>query len=160
MTLGGAGAQPDVEVLRTGQFRWQQLEPALAVVSDVDALLAQLDTLDADDVLQLRPRGSCDLAGHQRLVAALESARARARALVWNPDALRLAPTQDDLDALQADGFVGEVLQALRTEQSQAGAKGTEESTESAEGAQRARDALLALARILDAQRSPAGATA
>ena len=159
VTLGGAGAQPDVEVLRTGQFRWQQLEPALAVASDVDALLARLDALDADDVLQLRPRGSCDLAGHQRLVAALESARARARALVWSPDALRLAPTQDDLDALQADGFVGEVLQALRAEQPQAGAKDTEESTESAESAQRARDALLALARILDAQRSPAGAT-
>ncbi len=159
VTLGGAGAQPDVEVLRTGQFRWQQLEPALAVASDVDALLAQLDALDADDVLQLRPRGSCDLAGHQRLVAALESARARARALVWNPDALRLAPTQDDLDALQADGFVGEVLQALRTEQAQAGLA-NDDSNDSAAGAQRARDALLALARILDAQRSPSGAPA
>ena len=166
VALGGVGAQPDVEVLRTGQFRWQQAEPALAVASDVDALLAQLDALGADDVLQLRPRGSCDLDGHRRLMAALESARARARALVWNPDALRLAPTQDDLDALQADGFVGEVLQALRLEQAQTVAEAdsndnsSDSSDSSAAASQRARDALLALARILDAQRSPAGAGA
>ena len=51
--------------LHAGQFRWQQAEPALAVASDVDALLAQLDALGADDVLQLRPRGSCDLDGHR-----------------------------------------------------------------------------------------------
>ena len=163
VALGGVGAQPDVQVLRTGQFRWQQAEPALAVASDVDALLAQLDALGADDVLQLRPRGSCDLDGHRRLMAALESARARARALVWNPDALRLAPTQDDLDALQADGFVGEVLQALRLEQAQTVAEADSNdnsSDSSAAASQRARDALLALARILDAQRSPAGAGA
>ena len=172
VTLAGAGAQPGVQLLHTGQFRWQQLEPALAVDSDLQALLAQLDALDAGDVLQLRPRGHCDLAGHRRLLAALDAARARTRALVWNGDALRLAPTQDDLDALQADGFVGEVLQALRAEQTQAQAgagsaadgadgQGTQDS-----GARRARDALLALARILDAQRAnppstlPAGAQA
>ena len=167
VALAGAGAQPDVEVLRTGQFCWQQAEPALAVASDLDALLAQLDALGADDVLQLRPRGHCDLAGHRRLVAALAQARARARALVWNPDALRLAPTQDDLDALQADGFVGEVLQALRAEQAQAGAGSGADGADGADGeaehgnARRARDALLALARILDAQRgTPAGANA
>ena len=162
VTLAGAGAQPDVEVLRTGQFRWQQLEPALAVDSDLQALLAQLDALGADDVLQLRPRGSCDLAGHRRLTAALEAARARTRALVWSPDALRLAPTQDDLDALQADGFVGEVLQALRAEQAQvqAGAHGADGDAPEDASARRARDALLALARILDAQRSPSGANA
>ncbi len=166
VALAGAGAQPDVQVLRTGQFRWQQAEPALAVASDLDALLARLDALDADDVLHLRPRGSCNLDGHRRLVAALESARARARALVWSQDALRLAPTQDDLDALQADGFVGEVLQALRLEQAQTVAEAdsndnsSDSSDSSAAASQRARDALLALARILDAQRSPAGAGA
>ena len=169
VTLGGVGAQPDVQPLHTGQFRWQQLEPALAVASDMDALLAQLDALDADDVLQLRPRGHCDLAGHRRLAAALDAARARTRALVWNPEALRLAPTQDDLDALQADGFVGEVLQALRLEQTQTqtGADSGAAGDAPEDGnARRARDALLALARILDAQRadqrgtSPAGANA
>ena len=132
-------------------------------------MLAQLDALDADDVLQLRPRGHCDLAGHRRLAAALDAARARTRALVWNPEALRLAPTQDDLDALQADGFVGEVLQALRLEQTQTqtGADSGAAGDAPEDGnARRARDALLALARILDAQRadqrgtSPAGANA
>ena len=177
VTLAGAGAQPGVQLLHTGQFRWQQLEPALAVDSDLQALLAQLDALGAGDVLQLRPRGHCDLAGHRRLLAALDAARARTRALVWNGDALRLAPTQDDLDALQADGFVGEVLQALRAEQTQAQAQAQAQTQAGADGnapggapedgnARRARDALLALARILDAQRAnqpstlPAGAQA
>ncbi len=171
VTLAGAGAQPDVQLLHTGQFRWQQAEPALAVDSDLQALLAQLGALDAGDVLQLRPRGHCDLAGHRRLLAALDQARARTRALVWNGDALRLAPTQDDLDALQADGFVGEVLQALRAEQTQAQAQAGADSSAAGAApedgnARRARDALLALARILDAQRAnqpstlPAGAQA
>lgn len=171
VTLAGAGAQPGVQLLHTGQFRWQQLEPALAVDSDLQALLAQLGALDAGDVLQLRPRGHCDLAGHRRLLAALDAARARTRALVWNGDALRLAPTQDDLDALQADGFVGEVLQALRAEQTQAQAQAGADSSAAGAApedgnARRARDALLALARILDAQRAnqpstlPAGAQA
>ncbi|KQW57285.1 metallophosphoesterase family protein [Variovorax sp. Root411] len=139
VSIAGAGAVPQVEPVRTGQFAWQQLEPRLAVPSDIDELVEKLDQVSGSDVLQLRAQGACDLGGHNRLGTALDAARARARALVWDGEALRLEPTEEDIQSLHADGFVGEALQALRTQQGDA-------------DAELARDALLTLARILDAQ--------
>lgn len=75
--------------------------------------------------------------GHRKLSASLGTARAKARAVLWDAATLRLEPTEEDIQALQADGFVGEALQELREQQA-----GTEPEL--------ARDALLALARILD----------
>jgi len=148
VTIAEAGAVPAVEPIRTGQFAWQQLEPRLAVPSDIDELVEKLERVGSGDVLQLRAQGACDLGGHNRLGAALDAARARARALVWDGEALRLDPTEEDIQALHADGFVGEALQELRAQQGDA-------------DAELARDALLTLARILDAQgpaRTGAGA--
>ena len=148
VTIAEAGAVPAVEPIRTGQFAWQQLEPRLAVPSDIDELVEKLERVGSSDVLQLRAQGACDLGGHNRLGAALDAARARARALVWDGEALRLEPTEEDIQALHADGFVGEALQELRAQQGDA-------------DAELARDALLTLARILDAQgpaRTGAGA--
>lgn len=140
VTIAGTGAVPAVEPIRTGQFSWQQLEPRLAVPSDIDALVEKLARIGSSDVLQLRAQGTCDLAGHNRLSTALDAARARARALVWDGEALRLEPTEEDIQALHADGFVGEALQELRMPQGDADAQLL------------ARDALLTLARILGAQ--------
>lgn len=147
VSIAGAGAVPEVEPVRTGQFTWQQLEPRLAVASDIDELVEKLEQVGGHDVLQLRAVGSCDLGGHNKLVAALDAARARARALVWDGEALRLEPTEEDIQALHTDGFVGEALQDLRAQQGDA-------------DAELARDALLTLARILDAQAARTGAGA
>lgn len=138
---------PVVVAVPTGRFSWRQIEQEMAVDSDVDGLVLQLDSLGSNDVLQVRLTGTCDLAGHRKLTAALGAARARARAVVWDSTSLRLVPTEEDIQALHADGFVGEALQELRAAQ------------DSAEP-ELARDAILALARILGAQgpRSGAGA--
>lgn len=139
VSIEGKGAQPFVSELSTGKFNWRQLEPQVVVESDVDALVETLNATGSNDVLQVRVTGTCDLAGHRKLTAALGAAQAKARAVVWDSTALRLAPSEEDIQALHADGFVGEVLQALRAEQN-----GID--------AELARDAMLALARILDAQ--------
>lgn len=144
VSIAGVGAVPSVETIRTGQFVWQQLEPQLAVASDIDELIVRLNSVGGSEVLQLRAVGTCDLGGHRKLTTALDAARARARALVWDGEALRLEPTEDDIQALHADGFVGEALQELRSRQS-------------GSDAEFARDALLTLARILDAQRARSG---
>lgn len=138
---------PVVVTVPTGKFRWRQVEQQMAVDSDVDGLVQTLDSAGGDDVLQVRLTGTCNLAGYRKLTAALGAARARARAVVWDSAALRLEPTEEDIQALHADGFVGEALQELRAAQD-----GAEPEL--------ARDAILALARILDAQvpRSGAGA--
>lgn len=136
---------PVVVAVPTGKFCWRQVEQQMAVDSDVDGLVQTLDSAGGDDVLQVRLSGTCSIAGHRKLTAALDAARARARAVVWDSAALRLEPTEEDIQALHADGFVGEALQELRAAQDGA----TPEL---------ARDAILALARILDAHSPRSGA--
>jgi len=135
--IAGPGATPEVQALQTSRYRWRQLEARLAVPSDVDEALQALTDAVPDDVLQLRVSGTCDLQSQRRLQQGVETARARVRALVHESHELRLEPTQEDIEALHVDGYVGEVLQQLRAEQA-------------GQQAERARDALLILARCLD----------
>ncbi|WP_081651444.1 DNA repair exonuclease [Cupriavidus sp. WS] len=147
VSIEAEGAVPVVEAVRTGKFNWLQLETEMAVDSDIDGIVDIFNTAGNDDVLQVHVSGTCNLAGHRKLIAALGAARAKARAVVWDSTALRLEPTEEDIQALHVDGFVGEVLQQLRTEQN-----GSDPEL--------ARDAILALARVLDAQGPRAGAGA
>lgn len=136
------GALPRLETLCIGRYRWTLLESRLAVTSDLDEVLRALEAFGPDDVVECRVSGVCDLQGQRRLQHGLDAARARLRALVHEAQALVLEPTQEDLEALHADGYVGDVLQALRAEQS-------------GPNAQRSRDALVILARMLDDPAKP-----
>ena len=108
----------------------------------MEVTLRKLEQIGADDVVQLRLSGSCDLAGQRQVDSGVEAARARSRAMLLDSQDLSLEPTQADMEAIHADGYVGEVLQQLRAEQSEA------------QGVL-ARDALLILARLLDEQAKP-----
>lgn len=118
--IDAPGAEPRVTQLQVGRFRWQAIAGVLQVASDADALEAQLEELDAHDVVDLRVQGRIDLAGLQRLQAAIGRAEARARHLQADLSALRLEPTDEDIAGLRADGYLGEVMQELR--EAQAGA--------------------------------------
>lgn len=146
VAIEAAAPEPVVTAVPTGKFSWRQVEQQLAVDSDVDEVVRTLDAVSGNDVLHVRLSGTCNLAGHRKLTASLGAARARARAVLWDAAALRLEPTEADIQALHADGFVGEALQDLREQQA-----GTETEL--------ARDALLALARILDDQAAGRGAS-
>lgn len=138
--LDAPGTEPRVTQLETGRYRWRQETRTLRVASDLDALLEWLGALDGDDVVALILEGSLDLAAHRRLEIALGQARGRARSLRVDTQALRLEPTVEDLDALAADGYVGEVIDELREQQG------------GSDGAV-ARDALALLAGLLDERR-------
>jgi DNA repair exonuclease SbcCD nuclease subunit len=146
VAIEATALEPVVTAVPTGKFSWRQVEQQLAVDSDVDEVVRTLDAVSGNDVLHVRLSGTCNLAGHRKLTASLGAARARARAVLWDAAALRLEPTEADIQALHADGFVGEALQDLREQQ--AGAE-----------TELARDALLALARILDDQAAGRGAS-
>ncbi|QRF61617.1 DNA repair exonuclease [Variovorax paradoxus] len=118
--IDAPAAEPRVTQLQVGRFRWQAIAGVLQVATDADALEAQLEGLDANDVVDLRVQGRIDLAGLQRLQAAIGRAEARARHLQADLSALRLEPTDEDIAGLRADGYLGEVMQELR--EAQAGA--------------------------------------
>lgn len=119
------GALPQVQRLLVGQYRWQRIVVDVQHPSDVDALQLQLQQLGTHDVVQLVLRGQLDWAQHQRLQQALANTEARVRCLITAQDGLRLAPTDEDLGNLQADGYVGELLAELRAE-SLAGQEGAQ----------------------------------
>jgi DNA repair exonuclease SbcCD nuclease subunit len=152
VTLTQPGDLPVVQPIRTAQFRWRQQVHELRVASDVQTLVDSLGRAEAHDVLDLILAGQVDLADHIRLQQALGAAEARVRCLRRDVSGLRLAPTADDIAALHADGYVGEVIQELRDQSLGAG---------SADDpiARCSQDALAILTGLL-AERSARGAVA
>jgi DNA repair exonuclease SbcCD nuclease subunit len=146
--IAAPGAEPQVTPVAVAQFRWQAIHAGLQIASDADALAAQLDPLGPNDVVDLHVQGQIDVAGQQRLQAAIGRAEARARHLQSDLSELRLVPTDEDIAGLQADGYLGEVVQELRD------AQANSHSSDSPE-ARIAQDALALLAAEL-AQRAPA----
>ena len=142
--IAAPGAEPQVTPLAVGQFRWHLLGAHLHVPSDLEGVLGQLADFGAQDVVDLRVQGRIDLAGRQRLQAAVGSAEARARHLQADLSALHLVPTDEDIAGLQADGYLGEVIAELREAQG-----GTEPEARIAQEA-------LALLTTALVQRAPA----
>lgn len=140
-------AMPDVQPVSIGQYQWLGESAQLQVASDIDALLARLAAFGPADVVQFALSGRCDLAGLQRIRDAVAQAQARARSLRVDMGGLRIEPTPEDIDALQADGYVGEVIADLRAAQGVDGDDG-----------ELARDALVLLAGLLDERRVREGA--
>ncbi len=135
--LAGPGALPTVNVLPCGHYHWFNIALDLQVQSDGERALAQIEAFEPLEVVQLTLTGQTDLAQQRALEAALAKARGRTRSLVVDRSMLHLAPTDADLDALKADGYLGDVIATLRAEQQ--GAQ-----------AQLSRSALTLLATLLD----------
>lgn len=133
------GAQPQVTPHLVGQHQWIKRDFTLAVESDLANLFAELQQLPDMSVVDLTLRGQITLLDHQRLLQTLTAVQARHRSLQYQLADLRLQPTEEDIAALHADGYVGDVVEALRQRQ----ASGDDEQAETA------REALAILADLL-----------
>ncbi|WP_025732710.1 metallophosphoesterase family protein [Carnimonas nigrificans] len=140
VSLEAPQATPSVEIVDTGSYRWHQQHYALRVDSDVDALEQWLASLNDHDVVELSLEGTLDLALHHRLERSLNQAQGRVRSLRLELHRLRIAPSEEDLAQLAADGYVGEVIDELKNEQH-------------GEHGDTARDALILLADLLGQRR-------
>ncbi len=132
----GVGAEPKVETLPVGGHPWIQMSEHLAVSSDLDQLIAKIEEQPEQAVVALRLEGEISLLGKQQLEHALSVAEARFRSLGYDLSGLSLQPTDEDIAALHADGYVGDVIAELRDQQE--GANG-----------EVARDAMAILASML-----------
>lgn len=112
-----AGQIPQVEVVRTGRFQWDTFDRELRVDADLDTLERELDALGSAAVIRLRCSGTVTLAQFDRLRTMTAKADAQAHALRSSLDDLRLAPSEEDMASLSADGYVAEVLEELRADQ-------------------------------------------
>ena len=148
--IDAPGAMPVVTRLQTGRYVWQEVEFHLTIASDADQLVSKLDAIEGKDVLKLTLTGQTDLLGQQKILGAISRAHARARSLECDQAGLRLMPTADDIAALKADGYLGEVIAELRDRQGE---------TANPESRSVATHALGLLTTLL-AERQQAGATA
>lgn len=148
VTVAAPGAEPVVVPHAVALHRWQERAVTLTLPGDVEQLAQQLAALERRDVLALTLSGRLDLAAHERLHALLGQAAGRLRSLQVQAEALRIAPTAQDVEALRAEGSVGEVLDELRQRQEAPGEDGDV-----------AREALSILAAVLR-ERGAAGAAA
>lgn len=118
--IDGPGSTPGVERLATGRYRWQDWEHTVTVASDMDALVARLASVNERDVVDLRIDGQVDMPARERLQAALGQATSVARSIRADLSKLRLLPSANDIAALHADGYLGDVIEELRTLQQDA----------------------------------------
>lgn len=120
--IDAPGAAPMVTRLQTGRFIWHEWVHHLTIASDADQLVEKLDTVDGKAILKLTLTGHTDLSGQQKIGEAISRAHARARSLECDQSGLRLMPTVEDIAALKADGYLGEVIAELRDLQDEAAA--------------------------------------
>ena len=112
--LPASGEPPVLSSRQVGQFTWLQWSAQLEVASDLDVLIERLQELEPNSVLSLKVSGQTDLAGQARLQRALAVAQARCRSVDCDVKDLRLEPTDEDIAALSADGYLGDVIAELR----------------------------------------------
>jgi DNA repair exonuclease SbcCD nuclease subunit len=136
--IDAPGSEPRITPLVTRQFHWKTLTRHCQVETDVDELITALQTIAPNEVVSLQVSGVVGLAAQQRLQQAIGAAEARARHLQVDLSELRLAPSDEDIAALQADGYVAEVVAELR-----------QTIREQGEGAALAQDSLSLLATTL-----------
>ena len=135
--LTDAGVPPKIDAIDTGQYCWSVHAQSLEVASDIEQALESIASFGPSDVVQLSFSGLTDLAGHRRLQTAIAKASGRVRSLRADLSELHFEPTDQDIAGLNADGYLGEVIEQLRAAQ-----QGPD--------ARVARDALALLAATLD----------
>lgn len=109
------GQAPTMTAHRTGQYQWHSWQRTLHTGSELDALIQELHSLTPDTVLDLTLAGSLNLNDQQRLANALSMAQGVCRSVSITQSDIRITPTDDDIQQLRADGYVGQTIEALRT---------------------------------------------
>jgi DNA repair exonuclease SbcCD nuclease subunit len=114
--IDGSAAAPRITDLPVARTRWVQHSCTFDGDSDLDALDAWFQGLEerALTLVELRLQGALSLAGRGRLDRLLAEQSAELLHLRWNDDDLQDAPSEQDLRALDADGFVGVAAAVLR----------------------------------------------
>ena len=138
------GAVPTVTLHETARYQWHQWRESLSIPSDLVQLLQRVGELPEASVLDLKLNGTLTLAGDQQLTEALSIAEARYRSVTCDRTGLQLEPTDDDIAALHADGYLGDVVQQLRERQ---------QAADKSDDAEVSRDALAILASLLQPKR-------
>ena len=112
------GADPRVETVSVGHYRWQELAAELHRIEDVHGLERLLSRLPEDPeryVVSLRLRGTLGLRDRNQLQEMLATWEARLHHLRVDEAELHARATDADVDDLGATGFLADALERLQT---------------------------------------------
>lgn len=109
------GSKPKVDRIPLGKFQWVEKEFELiddTSISVLDQQIANLENIERT-LLRLKLSGSIDLAARHHLSEMLDNQRARLHFLDVDESSLLAQPSQDDIDAMGATGFVQDAIETL-----------------------------------------------
>lgn len=112
--IASPGATPDVTPHRVGQMQWEEISFSMRVPEDVDALRNLLATMGRNHIISLRLDGAVTLMDNAALRVVLGEVEARVGGLRVYREALRILPSEEDIQSLHVDGYLGDVLETLR----------------------------------------------
>jgi DNA repair exonuclease SbcCD nuclease subunit len=114
--LDGPGAEPRVEAVPVARTRWMSETTDLHQDSDLDGLADWLDGLTEKSwtLLELSITGQLSLEGRARLDALLDDYAARLAHLRVDAESLATVPTEQDLETLHGEGYLGRAIARLR----------------------------------------------
>lgn len=114
--IDGPGATPTVTPLPVARSRWLSHAFECVEDDDVERLAAWLDGIAEKSwtLLELALEGPLSLAARARLDALLDDYAGRLAHLRIDRDAVTVAPTAADLDALRGEGYLGRAIERLR----------------------------------------------
>jgi DNA repair exonuclease SbcCD nuclease subunit len=116
--LPGVGQAPKVARVCTGHYRWYDLEATLQSPDAGEALGTAVGAVDKprdSAVVQLTLRGAVSLAERATVSDRVAELEAEVQVLRANLEELIAAPSEADLDEMGRQGFIGIVVQRLRT---------------------------------------------
>jgi DNA repair exonuclease SbcCD nuclease subunit len=114
--IDGPGAVPRVEAVPVARTRWLSETLELHDDAALDDLAARLDALEEKSwtLLELTLTGQLSLEGRARLDALLDDYAARLAHLRVDADEVAVAPTEQDLETLRGEGYLGRAIARLR----------------------------------------------
>lgn len=115
-----AGAVPVVTKIPVQTASWLTWNLEFTDDAQVDELRARLESLPAiaSTLVQVNVGGSLSLSGRDKFDQVISEFSDRLAHLRCDPDPIQTIPTDEDLERLSAEGFVGEALSSLRETQS------------------------------------------
>jgi DNA repair exonuclease SbcCD nuclease subunit len=116
VTIAEQGAEPSIEPITVATYDWIQrtFEVRPGGANEIWKLRGLTESELTKLVVQLDLEGTVDLATHAAVNEAIEDLRARVMYLYTNDAGLMVAPTDDDLDAIDIAGFVRVAMNRLR----------------------------------------------
>ena len=114
--IDGPGAVPRVEAVPVARTRWPSETLELADDAALGSLAAWLEALDEKSwtLLELSLTGQLSLEARARLDVLLEEYSGRLAHLRVDADGLSVAPTEQDLETLRGEGYLGRAIGRLR----------------------------------------------